>query len=232
MKRFFGMIFCVSVFFAGLGAVVEKVGAKFKSDEKALALIRAARQAIGGDAAVSSIQSLRIKGTTNSTWKINGGEKTEPGETEIALQLPDKLSKTIKIGNGDGDNAAQLVNKRVETVVVRTENGDKAVTVGRGEGTGIGVGAEPGGRRIVIQKNDGTAGEPEGEESGNLIILSPEKRTGVAVTQGDAKRFREEVEKSEAFHQHMRQNELFRLTLALLLSPPGGIEANYTFGGE
>jgi len=30
----------------------------------------------------------------------------------------------------------------------------------------------------------------------------------------------------------MQQNELFRLTLGLLLSPPAGIEANYTFGGE
>ena len=52
MKRFIFSILCVSVFFIGVGSLVERTGAKFKSDEKALALIDKARQAIGGDAAV------------------------------------------------------------------------------------------------------------------------------------------------------------------------------------
>jgi hypothetical protein len=36
----------------------------------------------------------------------------------------------------------------------------------------------------------------------------------------------------EAEHAAMRQNEIFRLTLGLLLSPPANIEANYRYGGE
>ena len=46
MKRFIISVFCVSVFFVGLGAIVEKTGAAFKSDEKALDLVRNAREAI------------------------------------------------------------------------------------------------------------------------------------------------------------------------------------------
>ena len=90
MKRFFTMILFVSVLFIGLGFLIEKAGAKFKSDEKALALIRAARQAIGGDSAIAGVQSLRIVGQTTQTVSINGAAQTEQGETEIALQLPDK----------------------------------------------------------------------------------------------------------------------------------------------
>ena len=56
MKRFIFSILCVAVFFIGLGALVEKTGAKFKSDERALALIAKSRQAIGGDTAISSVR--------------------------------------------------------------------------------------------------------------------------------------------------------------------------------
>ena len=52
MKSFIVSVLCVSVFFIGLGSLVDKVGATFKSDEKALELVRKARQAIGGDNAV------------------------------------------------------------------------------------------------------------------------------------------------------------------------------------
>jgi hypothetical protein len=99
MKRFFVSALFVTLFFLGLGTLIEKVGARFKSDDKALALIAAARAAIGGDNAVSGIQSLRIKGTTTHTFKVDGTDRTENGETEIALQLPDKLSKMVKIGD-------------------------------------------------------------------------------------------------------------------------------------
>ena len=51
MKRFVISILSIAVFFVGLGSLVEHVGAKFKSDEKALEIVRKARIAIGGDAA-------------------------------------------------------------------------------------------------------------------------------------------------------------------------------------
>ena len=84
MKRFIMTVLGVAVFFVGLGALVDKAGAHFKSDEKALDLVAKARQAIGGDAAIANVQSLRIVGNTTKTLKLKGGDKTEQGETEIA----------------------------------------------------------------------------------------------------------------------------------------------------
>src|SRR5256885_6260618 len=102
MKRFIFSILFVSAFFVGVGTIVDKVGAKFKSDEKALELIRQARQAIGGDSAIGSVQSLRIVGQTTKTFKMDGVSRSESGETEIALQLPDKLTRMTRMGH-EGD---------------------------------------------------------------------------------------------------------------------------------
>ena len=96
MKRFIVSVLSVSVFFLGLGSLVEKVSAGLKSDARALELIKAARTAIGGDNAIGGIQSVRIKGNTTHVFKNDGTELTENGETQIAIQLPDKLSKTVK----------------------------------------------------------------------------------------------------------------------------------------
>jgi len=231
MKRFIISTLCVSVFFVGLGFLVEKVGARFKSDEKALELIKAARTAIGGDSAVAGVQSLRIKGSSVNTWKMRGTEKTEPGEIEIALQLPDKLSKSIKIGSPDGEKPeTRIVNKQVETVILRRGNGDDQIGMGKGEGNGTGVGVGPGGKRIVIENTDGTLRELRREENGNVIVGPGERK--VAVGDANVKQIRVDKEKMEAEHAAMRQNEIFRLTLGLLLSPPANIEANYRFGGE
>ncbi len=57
------MILLVSTFFIGVGSLVDRAGATFKSDEKALELIRQSRAAIGGDAAINNVRSLTIAGT-------------------------------------------------------------------------------------------------------------------------------------------------------------------------
>ena len=49
MKKFAVSVLTISVFFVGLGSLAEKVGARFKSDEKALEIIGKARTAIGGE---------------------------------------------------------------------------------------------------------------------------------------------------------------------------------------
>ena len=59
MKRFIVSILCVSVFFIGLGSLAEKAGARFKSDPRALEIIKQARQAIGvADAEVIQVAAL------------------------------------------------------------------------------------------------------------------------------------------------------------------------------
>src|SRR5580765_3558583 len=118
MKRFIFTVLSVAVFFVGVGTIVDKVGAKFKSDEKALELVRLARIAIGGDSALVGVQSLRIVGQTTKTFKIDGVSRSESGETEIALQLPDKLMRMTKLGHGDENTSEKVVSKRVDVTVV------------------------------------------------------------------------------------------------------------------
>ncbi len=172
MKRFIFSILCVSVFFIGVGSLVEKTGAKFKSDEKALALISKARQAIGGDAAVSSIQSMIIVGKTTHQMKLNGVVQPQTGETEIALQLPDKMSKMIKIG---GDNAngegMKIVDQQVDVVVVGGDKDKMMVKIdgaGHGDGTGANIS-----KKIVVKKDDGTVLELTGADADKWIAEHP-----------------------------------------------------------
>ena len=86
MKKFAITILTVAVFFVGLGALVDNVGAKFKSDEKALDLVRKARVAIGGDAAITAVQSMRIVGQTTRTVKVNGADRSEHKSWPTSLE--------------------------------------------------------------------------------------------------------------------------------------------------
>ena len=81
MKRFITTVLGISIFFVGLGAIVDKVAAGFKSDEKALEIIKKARTAIGGDAALADLKAVVIKGRTSQTISIDGTDKIEQGET-------------------------------------------------------------------------------------------------------------------------------------------------------
>mgnify|MGYP000312411254 CR=1 FL=1 len=102
MKKFILTVLGATVFSLGLGAVVENVNAGFKSDERALDLIAKARQALGGDAAIAAIESMKISGRSTHTFDIDGQVRNEVGEVEIALQFPNNLSRTYRIGSGDG----------------------------------------------------------------------------------------------------------------------------------
>lgn len=225
MKRFIISVLCVSVFFLGLGTLIEKVGARFKSDEKALALIKAARAAIGGDSAINGIQSLRIKGATTNTFKIDGSERSEPGETEIALQLPDKLSKTLKIGREDGGAPAdeKMLQRRSEVVVVtKDKDGNDIVESTDENGPGV--------KKVIIKKDDGP--EQGLKTENRVFIRKGDGDLPLRTQDGQPMRFKVNAEEMEASHPQAQQNELFRLTLGLLLSPPANLAVNYTFGGE
>ncbi|MBK7393739.1 MAG: hypothetical protein IPI64_10645 [Chloracidobacterium sp.] len=172
MKRFIFSILCVSVFFIGVGSLVERTGAKFKSDEKALALIAKARQAIGGDAAVSSVQSMVIVGKTTRQMKLNGVSQPQEGETEIALQFPDKMSRTMKMGHGDATgDAVKIFDKQVDVVVMGGDKDNMKVIVngaGHGEGTGANIS-----KKIVVKKDDGTVLELTGADADKWIAEHP-----------------------------------------------------------
>src|SRR5687768_113239 len=133
MKKFAVSVLTISVFFVGLGSLAEKVGARFKSDEKALEIIGKARTAIGGDAAIAQVRSMVITGKSIHTIKIGDAERAEPGEMEIALQFPDKLTQKISIG---APGVHKMVMNQVDVdVITKTKDG---VETAEGRGTGGG----------------------------------------------------------------------------------------------
>lgn len=170
MKRFIFSVLAVSVFFLGLGALVEKTGAKFKSDEKALDLVRKARVAIGGDAAINAVQSMTIVGRSTHKIKINGVESTQEGETEIAMQLPDKMSKMVKIGKDDGTGAGhKMMNQTLDVVVVGDAKDKMKVTL-NGEASAKGATIS---KKIMVKKDDGSVLELTGAEADKWIAEHP-----------------------------------------------------------
>ncbi len=241
MKRFILSVLFVVVFFVGLGALVEKAGAKFRSDERALDLVRKARITIGGDSAIAGVRSMLIAGQTSRNIKVNGVDQAVNGETEIAMQLPNKLSKTIKIGHGDGTPGSEpSVRKQVEVVVVSGEGEARQMTVNVDGDAPDGQNV----RKIVIKKADGTTQEMTGAEAGKVIVRNVDGNNAEFTVEdkdvaqngnGDQRVVIKRVggpEGMEAQHAPMRQNELLRLTLGLLMSAPEGMDVDYQFGGE
>ena len=273
MKRFVISVLAVAVFFVGLGSLVEKAGAKFKSDEKALDLVRKARVAIGGDAAISAVQSMRIVGQTTRTIKVDGADRSEQGETEIALQFPDKLMKSVKIGHDNGQGLFETrIDKQVDVVVVgEAKEGQKMKIVADGNNDGAIA------RKIIIRKDDGTVQELTGDEAAKFVAKAdhPGMPGGVhtitlkknadgtieqvggeagqhvfvtkadgngggtaTFTSKDGKTFNVEGQNvvmartAAGSVGGMKDNELLRTTLSLLLTAPQGMDVSYTFGGE
>lgn len=240
MKRFIISVLSVAVFFVGLGSLAEHVGAKFKSDEKALDIVRKARTAIGGDAALAEVRSLVITGQSIHNIKVGDAQRAEPGETEIALQFPDKLSTRIKIGKDDGTGAKMMSEQHDVVVVAKGGDAQKMKITGDGNGTfttsdgktvvikerapaGDATFTTEDGKKVMIRKIEG-----EGESGAHVWKVKSDDKTA-----GD-----KNVVFARAGHPGMegkhgvRHNELLRLSLALLLTAPEGIEVNYTFVGE
>jgi len=238
MKRFIFSVLCVTVFCIGLGALVEKAGAKFKSDEKALALIKQARIAIGGEQSIADVRSMVIKGDTSITFRMKDGVRSETGETEIAMQLPDKFSKMVKIGRHDGQEAGdKVVNERRDVIIM-----------GGGEGHIEAVAGIPGEKRIVIKKVGENGENVEIEKvtrddaelstsDGKRVILRTKPAgdaEGAVVTDDGGPRKHVMLARTGGPGEMggHRQNELLRTSLSLLLTAPEGIDVSYTFVGE
>ena len=207
MKRFITSILCVSVFFIGLGAMVEKVGAKFKSDDKALALIAAARRAIGGEAAINNIRSLRVKGSTTKVLRVNGEEKSITGETEIAMQLPNQFSRVVKLGNG-----GEIGHKQFDVLI----KSDVPADALKGDGGAKDLATPNEDRLITPKKADGTEVPlKEMSADGKKVAFAKEIAAAPHAAAGSP-----------------HGDDFGRTLLALFLSTPAGTETNYTYGGE
>lgn len=203
MKRFIVSILCVSVFFIGLGSLVDSVGARFKSDARALELLKQAQQAIGGDSAIRNVQSLTITGKATKTFEIEGVARSEQGDWELNMQLPDKLSKMMQV----------TIEKQGGE---RTESADKKVfTVTKKDGGNATWSSKDPKQDVVIVTRGG----------GDKISVNEEN------TNGDVKKEIIRDKMNAEFEKH-KQTELFRTALSLLLTAPQGIEAEYAYAGD
>jgi hypothetical protein len=236
MKRFIFSVLCVTVFCIGLGALVEKAGARFKSDERALALIKQARIAIGGEQSIADVQSMVIKGNTTITFKSKDGARTENGETEIAMQLPDRFSKMVKIGRHDGgEGEAKVVS---DVIVVRRggEGHGEPVAGAQGQKTIVIKKVGESGENVEIEKVTGDAKEGEFTTSDDKKIILRSKTQGdvegVMVNGEHRKQVMLERSGGPGEMGPHRQNELLRTTISLLLTAPEGVDVSYTFVGE
>ncbi|MGC2236008.1 MAG: hypothetical protein WA584_07595 [Pyrinomonadaceae bacterium] len=209
MKKFTISMLSISVFFIGLGGLLNKVGATFKSDEKALALIAQARQAIGGEANIKNVLSLSATGKATKNFEIENVAKTEQGDWELNMQLPNKISKMMKVNILENGNGFKLENKENRVVIIKKGEGEgDKVTLNRSteELPKDGV--------IIIKKGDGDK-VFERTENPNADVKK--------VVIGDEFR---------ASFDRIEQNDLFRTTLSLLLTTPQGVDAEYVYAGE
>lgn len=225
MKRFIVSVLCVSVFFIGLGSLADNVGAKFKSDEKALELIKRARVAIGGDANIASVRSLSITGKATQNFAVDGASRSEQGDLEINMQLPNEFSKSLKLGNnGEARGLPQetdvfVVRKEAARLPLEKVEGDEVrknfFITRKGEGEPVALNqdgtAVEGRHKFVIRKGDGNVEEIAAEDGSKIAI---------------------DKEVLHAAKGGVRHNEFFRTAFALLLTAPEGVEVSYTYAGE
>lgn len=223
MKRFIVSVLCVSVFFIGLEALVEKAGATFKSDEKALELLAKARRAIGGEAAIGNVRSMTIAGKVTKTFEIDGAARSENGEVEINFELPNKMTRQMKLGSGD---ASALGDKQIDVLVMKEEKDNVQFRTENPEAP----------RKIIVKKVDGTEQEINVGDRIPFVIRKDDGNTivsedGKAASDDDKRVVVRRLENLLPVSK-IRSNELFRTTLALLLSAPEGMDVSYTYAGE
>jgi hypothetical protein len=234
MKRFFLMILLVSVFFTGLGGMLRETTAKFKSDEKALAILQKARLAIGGENSIAAVNSLIVTGRSTRTLKFDGTtEKTLQGDMELTLQFPDRMMKSFKLVNNDGPGGEKMINHQVDIVIVKD-----------GEGNAQWRTAEPGadiklddGKKIIIKKDDGTSEEVQARSNTTFIVKKVDGGTGeiqVEAQPGGAGKQMVLTRKGEPTPGEFpwQTSALARTTLSLLLTTPQGTDVSYLYGGE
>ncbi len=234
MRRFIGFVLFATLLFTAIGGVINEVGAKFKSDERALAVLQKARVAIGGETAINNVRSMTIAGKTSKTFEFDGISRVEGGDVEINFDLTGRMSKMLKIGSPDGQGD-KTVERKVDVVVTgdgqnvqwKTEGGDTV-------------------KRVVIKKKDGTEevvtedvaptivrtgklanGTVEGKK---IVVFKDENGADMPPVQGQEIVLREAKVGPDGIGNHPL--ELFRTTLSLLLNAPEGVDVSYIYAGD
>ena len=217
MKKFIISALCTAVFFIGIGGLIEKATANFKSDARALELIRQARAALGGDAAINNVRAMTIIANTTETFAVEGVQRSEMGSMEINLELPNKFSKQLRIGSPDAVGGE--FKKEVNVIVMRQPDGNAEWKTESGDTVNFG------GKQNFVVKTDARAnGEPTANGRKKVFVIKNDDNDS------------ENVENRKVIINHdgagaMGGSELFRTVFALLLTAPDGTDVSYTDGG-
>lgn len=220
MKRFIVSVLCAAVFFTGLGGLLEKAAANLKSDERALEVIRRARQAIGGDANINNVRSMTITGKVTKTFDTEGAARTDSGDAEISFELPNRMSKMIKIGNGDGE---KIVDKKVDVIVMRKGDGDD-VQFKTDSGDVM--------KKVIVKKADGSTEEIKSDDKQPIIVKKGDGDMISKSADGKTATIDKKIVRRSSDGEFPRSNELFRTTFSLLLTAPEGLSASFSYVGE
>ncbi len=209
MKKFIISILCVAVFFIGLGGLIQETGARFKSDERSLGLIKQAQIAIGGETAVRNVKSMSIVGNVTKNFNFDGTTRTEQGELGINMQLPGQFSRMMKLRHEDSSMEGKTgeIKKDVKVIVMNQGDGEVLKQIApNGQNGSV----------VIMRKGDGDK------------VLSGDKNTDGKVRRIVTEDNVDVVNGSGNFHQ----NDMFRTTLALLLTTPQGADAEFIYAGE
>ncbi len=229
----------------GFGNFINDASAKLGFDEKALELIKKSQAAIGGNSAIESVKSMTITGEISQLRTTKGEKKA--GEMEINFILPDKFSKTVKIGeSGEGADSRKI--KRIETVVVSGSGGNEFEFESNDGDSKDGTNEE-----IIIKKKGNKDEATWTSEDGKTIVIENDgkfegedkdgKKTKVFVHKmgyGDSEKRTTEDEKEITIDKigkgdkadFPRQNEFLKTALALLMTAPEGTDVNYNYIGR
>lgn len=223
MKKFIFTILFLSIFFIGLGSIIEKAEAKFGSDERALELVRLARIAIGGEENIKTVRAMTISGTTTDYFQINSETSVKQGSLEINFALPDRFSKKIKIGETENITGGEP-QKEFE-VFIAEEKGDKIHWTSQDSSKDQPEGKK---HRVVIRRDDQGKVLTENISEVEEFVFTKKADDGTSV---DAPGENKKVFLHRA-DSGTHQNEMLRLTMALLLTPGTNAGVSYKFLGE
>jgi hypothetical protein len=113
MRKLLAICLC-SMFVIGDAAIcsLQTAQARTSRDERAEAVLRQAREALGGSAVIDAVQNLLINGRANHKIKTpDGQERSFDGNVEMALETSGKLHRNFKIS--DEANMAAESGKKV-----------------------------------------------------------------------------------------------------------------------
>jgi len=108
MRKFTPYLIKFSIALMVFSLISQQVNATKGDVERALELLKQARAAIGGDAAIGSIQSLSISGKSRRQIQLpEQGARELNGEFELNMLLPDKLMRMEKLSIGSPEGAGR-----------------------------------------------------------------------------------------------------------------------------